>query len=80
MLIDWYSYETMDTTLDPRVLNVTALDSTINSRFSPDTKLDIIVSQLFIEYWINSTNFSSYYNHIAYIIATLLGIVGGLSI
>ncbi|CAF3984678.1 unnamed protein product [Rotaria sordida] len=95
MLIDWYPFDRTETTLDPRVLNVTALDSTINSRFSPDTKLDIIVSQLFLEYWINSTNFSSYYNQCepdqcfytyeerfnrAYIIATLLGIVGGLSI
>ncbi|CAF4200171.1 unnamed protein product, partial [Rotaria sordida] len=95
MLIDWYPFDRMETTLDPRVLNVTALVSTINSRFSPDTKLDIIISQLFIEYWINSTNFSSYYNQCepdqcfytyeerfnrAYIIATLLGIVGGLSI
>ncbi|CAF4893027.1 unnamed protein product [Rotaria sp. Silwood1] len=89
-----YSFDRIETTLDPRVLNVTALDSTINSRSSPDTKLNTSVSQLFIEYWTNSTNFSFYYNQCApnqcfytyeerfnraYIIATLLGIVGGLS-
>ncbi|CAF4440264.1 unnamed protein product [Rotaria sp. Silwood2] len=95
MLIEWHSFGSSNVTIDPRVANITLLDSTVNSRFSPDTKLTNIVSQLFIEDWTSSTNFSFYYNQCApdectytyeerfnraYIIATILGIGGGLSI
>ncbi|CAF1223849.1 unnamed protein product [Rotaria sp. Silwood1] len=94
MLIKWHSFDSSNVTIDPRVMNVMPLDPIVHSRFSPDTTLNKIVSQLFIEDWTNSTNFSFYYNQCApdqctytyekrfnraYIIATILGIVGGLS-
>ncbi|CAF3338151.1 unnamed protein product [Rotaria sp. Silwood2] len=94
MLIQWHSFGSPNVTIDPRVANITPLDATVNNRFSPDTRLGIIVSQLFIADWANSTNFSYYYNQCApdectytyeerfnraYVIATILGIAGGLS-
>ncbi|CAF4698238.1 unnamed protein product, partial [Rotaria sp. Silwood2] len=94
MLIQWYSFNLSNITIDSRIANITPLDQMIPSRFSPDTKLNNIVSQLFIEDWIISTNFNLYYNNCApnkcsytyeerfnrgYVIATILGIVGGLS-
>ncbi|CAF4201640.1 unnamed protein product [Rotaria sp. Silwood2] len=94
MLIQWHSFGSPNVTIDPRVANITPLDATVNNRFSPNTRLGIIVSQLFIEDWANSTNFSYYYNQCApdectytyeerfnraYVIATIVGIAGGLS-
>ncbi|CAF4786565.1 unnamed protein product [Rotaria sp. Silwood1] len=93
-LIKLRSYDLYLGTVDSRVANVVPLDPTVDSRFSPDTTLDQIVSQLFVEGWTNSTNFSFYYRQCApyqctytyeerfnraYIIATILGVVGGLS-
>ncbi|CAF2589079.1 unnamed protein product [Rotaria sp. Silwood2] len=90
ILIKWRSFDSYNAPVDSRVINVISLDSTVDSCFSPDTKSDKIVSQLFIENWANSTNFSFYYNQCtyayeerfnrAYAIATILGIVDGLSI
>ncbi|CAF3438173.1 unnamed protein product, partial [Rotaria sp. Silwood2] len=94
MLIQWHSFGSPNVTIDPRVANITPFDATVNNRFSPDTRLGIIVSQLFIADWANSTNFSYYYNQCApdectytyeerfnraYVIATIVGIAGGLS-
>ncbi|CAF4298579.1 unnamed protein product, partial [Rotaria sp. Silwood2] len=62
MLIKWRSFDSSSFTADSRIMNVTALDPTIHSRFSPDMILDKIISQLFIEDWTTSTNYSSYYN------------------
>jgi hypothetical protein len=58
MLIEWRSFDSSNITIDPRVLNTTPLDPMINSRFSPNTTLNDIVSQLFIENWTDSVNFS----------------------
>ncbi|CAF1609707.1 unnamed protein product, partial [Rotaria sp. Silwood1] len=64
-LIKLRSYDLYLGTVDSRVANVVPLDPTVDSRFSPDTTLDQIVSQLFIEGWTNSTNFSFYYRQCA---------------
>ncbi|CAF1483640.1 unnamed protein product [Adineta ricciae] len=95
MLIQWKSFGTANSTIDPRVINVIPLDISVNSRFALDVTVNNIASQLFIEEWINATNYSSYYqqcapqkctytymqrfNH-AYVIARVLGIIGGLSV
>jgi hypothetical protein len=95
MLIEWYSYDWSNATVDPRAVNVTPLNPLISSRFPPTTTLDNIVSQLFVEDWTDSNNFSSYYSqcapnectytyeerfNIAYLVSTIFGIVGGLSV
>ncbi|CAF2849745.1 unnamed protein product [Rotaria sp. Silwood2] len=45
MLIEWRSFESSDAKIDTRLVNIKRLDPTINSRFSPNTKLANIVSQ-----------------------------------
>ena len=95
MLIEWRSFEISNNASLSRLLNLTALNSMIESRFSPETTLDQIVSQLFIEDWSNSTNFTAYYEQCApnectytyqerfsipYLISTIFGILGGLSV
>ncbi|CAF3638785.1 unnamed protein product, partial [Rotaria sp. Silwood1] len=90
MLIEWHSFRSSNVTIDSRAANFTPLDPTVNSHFSPDMKLNI-VSRLFIENWISSTDFSFYYNQCApdkciyiyeecfnraYVIATILDISG----
>ncbi|UJR11614.1 hypothetical protein I4U23_015796 [Adineta vaga] len=61
MLLQWRSFELVNITIDPRVGSVIPPDPLIISRFSSDTKVENIVSQLFTEDWINTINFSSYY-------------------
>lgn len=95
MLLEGRSLGVADSYMDPRVLDVTLLDPTINSRFPPATPLNKIVSQLFIEDWTYATNFISFYEQCAphectysfverfnkaYVIASTLGVVGGLSV
>ena len=95
MLIELRSFEVGELEYDPRLLDIHPLDSTIKSRFLPETTLDPIFSQLFIEDWSNSSNFTAYYNQCApdqctytyqerfnraYLISTILGIIGGLSV
>lgn len=95
MLLEWHSFQLSNLTIDPRFYNITPLNPMFNIIFSPDTTFDVIASELFIENWTDSTDFSSYYNHCApneciytyaeqfnraYITATILGIVGGLSV
>ncbi|CAF1199605.1 unnamed protein product [Adineta steineri] len=95
MIITERSFETNPSKIDPRVANITSLNPRSGRRSSPNTTLDNIVSQLFIEDWTNTTNFSSYYHQCApdqctytyeqrfnrvYIIATVFEIVGGLSV
>ncbi|CAF3985031.1 unnamed protein product [Rotaria sordida] len=65
-----------------------------NSRFYPNTTINEIFSQLFVEDWINSSNFTSYYTRCAptqctytirehisltYMLTMMLGFYGGLS-
>ena len=95
MLIEWNSYDYSNITIDPRVVNVTPLNPLLDSRFSIDTTLDSIISQLFIEYWTDSISFKNYFEQcapiectytfegrfsFAYILSTVLGIIGGLSV
>ncbi|CAF1057497.1 unnamed protein product [Adineta steineri] len=95
MIIRGRSFETNASKIDPRAANITPLNPRFDRRSSPNTTLDNIVSRLFIEDWTNTTNFSSYYHQCApdectytyeqrfnrvYIVATVCGIIGGLSV
>ncbi|CAF1071614.1 unnamed protein product [Adineta ricciae] len=95
MVLQWRSFGLNSSPLDSSFSNVNPLDSTVQRRFSPETKLENVVSQLFIEDWTNTSNFSSYYHQCApnectytyegrfnraFIIATALGTIGGLSV
>ena len=55
MLIEWRSFDLLNSAKLPHFDNPIALDPTIKSRFSFDTRYINIVSQLFIEDWTNTT-------------------------
>ncbi|CAF0972752.1 unnamed protein product, partial [Adineta ricciae] len=65
MLIEWRSFNATVQANDLRFSSVTPLDPMRNTRFPPKTKLEDIVSQLFIEKWINKTNFTAFYQQCA---------------
>jgi hypothetical protein len=94
MLLDWriFGYEGI---YQPLTLNVTPLDSNLPSRYSPTTKLGDIVSQLLIEEWIVNSDAAAHYEHcqpkvctythvirfeVIYVITTVIGLFGGLSV
>ena len=94
MLYDWRLFEIGDL-FYPFSLNVTPLDPNLSNRFLPTTKLDEIISQLLIEEWIYKTDIEVYfeqckpkvctYTYIArfeiiYVITTVIGLFGGLSV
>ena len=75
-------------------INVSILDNTQSSRFSMSMPLRLIIEELFLENIVNSTSYSAYYDQCApisctyrysqrfdyaFIIATLLGLIGGLN-
>lgn len=94
MLIDLRTVDIGDEFL-PFTLNITALDASARSRFSPKTPLKMIASQLLIDEWINTTypiahyeqcrpstctyTYTGHYN-IFYMITSVIGLWGGLSV
>ncbi|CAF1351825.1 unnamed protein product [Adineta ricciae] len=95
MLIDAYPLGMSRITLNPRAANVTTLNPMIKSRFTPSTRLDEIISELFIEEWTHSMSFHKYFEECSpnicvftyeqrfstsYMIATVTGFIGGLSV
>ena len=94
-LIDHYDFDVVGLIrpLDHRATQIQAL-SNERSRFSSNTTIDDIFSQLFVEEWISSTNYTAYYTRCyplqctysvrkrfraAYMLAMMLGFYGGLS-
>jgi hypothetical protein len=80
--------------LDIRITHIQPLRKE-NSRFSPNTTVESIVSQQFIEDWGTSTNFTAYYERCSpkqctysiarrfnrtYMLAMMLGFYSGLSV
>lgn len=94
MLIDLRTVDIDDQFL-PFTLNITALDPSARSRFSPKTSLNMIASQLLIDEWINTTypiahyeqcrpstctyTYTGHYN-LFYVITSVIGLWGGLSV
>jgi hypothetical protein len=75
-------------------INVTAMNSTISSRFQTNTIINDIVDDLFIEEWQTTVNYSAFYQQCAptycsysitkrsnflYIVSQVLGLYGGLT-
>ena len=73
--------------------NITALDKSLSSRFSDNSTIGEVLSQLMVEEWNSSIVYESYYNECRpsqctytrttknsplYIVTTLIGVVGGL--
>ena len=71
------------------------LNRSVRSQFSPSTKIEEIFAYQMVERWENRANFSSYYaacapnectytfqgrNHFAYILTTIIGAFGGLTV
>jgi hypothetical protein len=79
----------------PLNLNVTPLNSNLPSRYLPTSKLEDIVSRLLIEEWIVNSDVVVHYEHcqpkvctytytarfqVIYVITTVIGLFGGLSV
>lgn len=96
LLIKMYDFDVVGLVrpLDKRIINIQPLRNK-NTRFPPNTTMEEIASQLFIENWAISSNFSAYYAHcepthctyttrqcfdITYMITMMLGFYGGLSV
>jgi hypothetical protein len=94
MLIDWRTFDISDM-FQPFTLNITALDPSAPSRFSSNTLLNTIVSQLLVEEWINTTDPIAHYEQCKpstctytytaryntfYVVTSVLGLWGGLSV
>ncbi|CAF1194236.1 unnamed protein product, partial [Adineta ricciae] len=98
LLIAWRSFNISDTVIKPlerATLNISTLNPYIKSRFLPNTTVDIITGQLFIEEWITLSNYEKYYKQCAptectytytrgfdilHMIANLIGIWTGLTL
>ncbi|CAF2742866.1 unnamed protein product [Rotaria sp. Silwood2] len=76
-------------------INVSILNKTISSRFLPETKIEYLAHDLFIEQIINKTIYESYYrqcfpisctytiscrSNVIYITTNIIGLIGGLSV
>ncbi|CAF5189944.1 unnamed protein product, partial [Rotaria sp. Silwood1] len=95
LLVDNYDFDVVGLVrpLNNRAAQIEPLQHE-NSRFYPNTTISEIVSQAFVEDWINSTNYTSYYERCAPsqctytirkrlnidILAKMLGFYGGLVI
>ncbi|CAF3747101.1 unnamed protein product [Rotaria sp. Silwood1] len=96
LLIDNYDFDIVGLVrpLDKRAIQIEPLRYE-NSRFYPNTTINEFFLQLFVEDWINSSNYTSYYTRcapsqcvytiekrfdIAYMLTTMLGFYGGLSV
>jgi hypothetical protein len=70
------------------------LNASLSSLFTPTTTISILIDELFVEHWINHSNYSNYFLSCAprscsytyvqrmdalYMITTLLGLYGGLT-
>jgi hypothetical protein len=95
LIIDSYDFDAVGLLypLDARAVNIAPLENGNNS-FPPETSMETIVSQLFIEDWSTTNNFTAYYSRCAptkctysvrqrfdsaYMLAAMLGFYGGLS-
>ena len=95
LIIDSYEFDVVGLLrpLDIRALNIAPLENS-TSRFPPQTSMERIVSQLFIEDWSTSNNFTAYYTRCApkkctytirqrfdraYMVTVMLGFYGGIS-
>ncbi|CAF3342143.1 unnamed protein product [Rotaria sp. Silwood2] len=95
LLVDNYYFNVVGLVkpLNSRTLQIQPL-SQENSHFYPNTTINEIVSEAFVENWINSTNYTSYYGRCAPLqctytirkrlnidmLAKMLGFYGGLSV
>lgn len=76
-------------------LNIDPLNSSMTSRFNPNTTIDTLIYQLFIEQWENASSYENYYaacmpsecryeysqqNGILYVITAILSLYGGLTV
>jgi len=76
-------------------LNIDPLNSSMASRFNPNTTIDTLIYQLFIEQWENASSYENYYaacmpsecryeysqqNGILYVITAILSLYGGLTV
>ncbi|UJR19114.1 hypothetical protein I4U23_022245 [Adineta vaga] len=98
LIIAWRSFNLTDIIIKPlefATSNISALNPNLKSRFMPNTTIDMLASQLFIEEWITMSKYEEYYKQCApsectytddggfnvlHIIASLLGIWTGLTL
>jgi hypothetical protein len=76
-------------------INISAINSSIESRFKRNTRIQNIANQLFVEEWKINSNYSSFYNqcspiscsyknerddYLIYTVSKILGLYGGLTV
>ncbi|CAF4111614.1 unnamed protein product [Rotaria sp. Silwood2] len=95
MLIDWRLFDFAQYYLPVNFTNITALDPSIKSQYLPNTSLETIISQLFIEDWTEAVDYASHYAQCQprsciytfiekrqpiFIITNVVGLLGGLTV
>ncbi|CAF0789444.1 unnamed protein product [Adineta steineri] len=80
---------------DPYLMNISAINSSIDSRFKRNTIIQNIANELFVEEWKISNSYSSFYNqcapvycsyksvtndYVIYTVSKVLGLYGGLTV
>ena len=95
MLISYRLFEFHDLVLAVNLTNITALDVRELQQFLPSTTLDTIISNLFVESWTKSADFTAYYyqcqpdvctytylgrSEPIYIITTVISLLSGLTV
>lgn len=97
MLLDWRNFYTsiLLEPVNPIVTQTVPLNSTLSKHFFPNSTFENILSEMFIEEWVSSTDFNHYFHHCQpahciytftqkyrnlAVITTLLGLMGGLSL
>ena len=95
MLIDWRLFDFAQYYLPVNLTNITALNISIKSQYLPNTSLETIISQLFIEDWTEVVDYASHYaqcqpksciytfrknRQLTFIIINVVGLLGGLTV
>ncbi|UJR20134.1 hypothetical protein I4U23_023266 [Adineta vaga] len=96
LIVDMYDFDVINLVrpLDSRAVTISPLRNT-NSRFLPNSTIETIFEQLFIEEWITSSNYTNYFTRcgpkectynvmqrfdMLYMVTMMLGFGGGLSV
>lgn len=95
MLSDNRLYDFGDYYLPVNLTNIRALDVNLKSQYYPNTTMETIISQLFVENWTTSADFMAHYQQCqpkyctytyieryqaVFIITSVIGLVGGLTV
>jgi hypothetical protein len=94
-LINWRLFDFESIFLPVNLTGITALDGQQVDQFLPNTKLETIISNLFVEHWTKQADFGAYYDRCqpesctytfieryewVFIVTSIIGFMGGISV